>query len=91
MLQQKFLTVQDIRGTIYDFPEVNDILPKHSHGPDDVHITIVARGKLLARYQGKEEVISAGDIFNWAIGEEHEFVALEPNSRLVNINKKHKE
>ena len=35
----------DIRGMIYDFPKAGDVLAKHTHTEDDVHITIVARGK----------------------------------------------
>lgn len=87
MLKETGLKINDITGIIYDFPEKNDILPSHSHEKDSVHITIVARGKFLAKYNGKEEIISAGDIYDWAIGEFHEFIALEPNSRLVNIQK----
>lgn len=89
-LKATLLEVQDIKGIIYDFPYVDDILPEHSHGPDDIHITIVARGKLIARYQGKKQIISAGDIYDWTIGEPHEFIALEANSRIINITKKYK-
>ena len=83
----KLLNINDIKGVIYDFPEVGDFLAKHSHEKDTVHITIVARGKLIVRFNDKEEIISAGDIYNWAIGEQHEFEAIEPNSRIVNIQK----
>jgi quercetin dioxygenase-like cupin family protein len=87
MLKQTILQIGDLKGVIFDFPEVNDILPEHVHTEENVHITIVARGKILARFGGQEKIIQAGDVFNWEVGEPHEFVSLVENSRLVNINK----
>ena len=43
--------------------------------------------KNLIKSFNKDEVIVAGDIYDWQIGEYHEFIALEPNSRIVNIQK----
>ena len=87
MLQQKFLAVDSIRGVIYDFPEVGDVLPKHTHTEDDVHITICARGKLEVFSNQWKFVISAGDVWDWDPGVYHGFRALEPNSRIINIIK----
>lgn len=87
MLQNKPLRFGVIDGTIYDFPEAGDVLPMHSHEEVDTHITIVARGSFRILGDGWEKVYSAGDVMDWAPNQQHEFVALEPNSRCVNIRK----
>ena len=87
MLQHKLLNVDSIRGIVFDFPEVGDVLPMHTHDETNVHITICARGKLRVFSNQFEMEISAGDIWDWAPGVWHGFEALEPNSRIVNIIK----
>lgn len=88
MLQSKMFSTGDLTGVIFDFPEIDDVLPMHSHTPLDVHMTIVARGKLKAHGNGWEKEVSAGDVLDWQPNDPHEFIALEPNSRIVNIVKK---
>jgi quercetin dioxygenase-like cupin family protein len=87
MLQAKPLALGRLSGTIYDFPEVGDVLPMHTHTESDVHITVVARGAFLTRGTGWERAVQAGDVLDWRAGESHEFVASEPDSRIVNIIK----
>jgi quercetin dioxygenase-like cupin family protein len=87
MLQSKSLSLGKLTGTIYDFPEVGDELPLHSHGENDVHISIVARGRLKAFGNGWETEASAGAVLDWEPGQFHGFTSLEPNTRLVNIVK----
>lgn len=87
MLQIKALTTGRLFGTIYDFPEVGDELPRHTHTADDVHISIVARGRLVAFGDGWEREVSSGAVLDWEPGVYHGFRAVEPNSRLVNIVK----
>jgi len=72
---------------VFDFPDVGDTLPMHNHGEDTVHITIVSRGLIRIYGDGWEMIAKAGDIIDWEPGKRHEFVALEPNSRCVNIPK----
>jgi len=79
----------DIRGAIYDFEKAGDILPKHNHDENSVHITIVARGKLKAYSHDWEKVADAGQIIDFRPGEPHELMALEDNTRIVNIVKKY--
>ena len=79
----------DIRGVIYDFEFANDVLPKHVHTEDDVHITIVARGKVKAYSHDWSTEATAGQIINFKPGEPHEIMALEPNTRIINILKKY--
>ena len=78
----------DIRGVIYDFAKAGDILPKHTHTENDVHITIVARGKIKAYSHDWEQEAIAGQILDFRPGEPHEIMALEENTRIFNILKK---
>lgn len=88
MLLNKPLSVGDIRGTIYDFEKSGDILEKHVHTENDVHITIVARGKVKAYSHDWEIVAEAGKVIDFRVGEPHEIMALEDNTRIFNIIKK---
>ncbi|CAB4182246.1 hypothetical protein UFOVP1071_192 [uncultured Caudovirales phage] len=87
MLQHKLLNVDSIRGIVFDFPEVGDVLPMHTHDETNVHITICARGRLRVFSNQFELEISAGEVWDWEDGVWHGFEALEPNSRIVNIIK----
>ena len=87
MLQAKPFTLGKLVGTIYDFPEVGDVLPTHTHTEADVHISVVARGSFRAHGNGWERVVSAGDVLDWRPHDPHEFIAIEADSRLVNIVK----
>lgn len=87
IVEPKSMKIDDLSITIYDFPKTNDILPMHSHTKEDVHITIISKGKFLVKYSDKEETANAGDIYDWSPNDPHEFVSLKPNSRIVNIVK----
>lgn len=89
LLNKPMEDMGDIRGVIYDFEEVGDILPKHVHSEEDVHITIVARGKLKAYSHDWSIEATPGQVINFRVGEPHELMALEPNTRIFNILKKH--
>jgi len=79
----------DIKGTMFTFENAGDILPKHVHTENDVHITIVARGRLKAYSHDWEQITEAGQLIDFRIGEPHELMALEDNTRIFNILKKH--
>jgi quercetin dioxygenase-like cupin family protein len=74
-------------GSIHDFKDVGDILPMHTHTEANNHISIVAKGSFKVHGDGWEKTIVAGNVVDWPVGKAHEFNALEPNSRLVNIQK----
>jgi len=76
-----------LKGAIYDFPEIGDILPKHSHTELTAHITIVAKGKIRITAGNWTDDVECGKVIDLPAFQEHEFVALEPNSRIVNIVK----
>lgn len=81
--------IGNLAGAIYDFEQAGDILPKHNHTEDNVHITIVARGKIKAYSHDWEMEGVAGQIMDFRPGEPHEIMALEDNTRIVNIVKKY--
>lgn len=87
MLKTKMVTWGKLSGSIFDAPEIGDALPMHTHGKADVHITIVARGSFKVFGDGWEMISKAGDVIDWKPNQAHELVALEPNSRFVNIVK----
>jgi quercetin dioxygenase-like cupin family protein len=87
MLHGIAVTYGKLNGAIYDAPKVDDILPMHTHDEGSVHITIVARGSFRVHGDGWEMIAKAGDVLDWKPGQAHEFIALEPNSRFVNIVK----
>ena len=70
---------------IHDFQEVGDTLPMHVHDESTVHITVVARGRIKAFSHDWQKEAGAGVVLNFREGEPHEIVALEPNTRIVNI------
>jgi quercetin dioxygenase-like cupin family protein len=89
MLSSKPLqNLGDLRGIIYDFEKSGDILDKHVHAEEDVHITIVARGKVKAYSHDWEIIAEAGKLIDFRVGEPHEIMALEDNTRIFNILKK---
>lgn len=88
MLLVNQLELGDLRGSMYDFEKAGDILPKHNHDETNVHITIVARGKLKAYSHDWEKEAVAGQLIDFRPNEPHELMALEDNTRIFNIVKK---
>jgi len=86
-LRTNLLSTGRLSGVVMSF-DAGDVLDMHKHGAADVHITIVARGRF--RVHGPEigdRVFAAGAVIDWAVGVEHEFIALDDGSRIVNIVK----
>jgi quercetin dioxygenase-like cupin family protein len=59
----------------------------HSHDDSTIYITIVSRGSFRVHGGGWEMISKAGDVIDWKVGQAHELISLEPNSRIVNILK----
>lgn len=83
------LGLGSIKGAMYDFEKQGDILEKHVHNEDNVHITIVARGRIKAYSHDWEIIGELGQLLDFRAGEPHEIMALEDNTRIFNIIKKH--
>jgi quercetin dioxygenase-like cupin family protein len=87
-LQNKPFAAGKLRGAVYTFEKVGDVLPMHRHTEADVHITVVARGSF--RVHGPDigdKEYSAGALLDWSAGVDHEFIALTDGARIVNIVK----
>lgn len=89
LLVNKINGLGELSGAIYDFEFAGDVLERHVHDEMSNHITIVARGKLKAISDDWEKEASAGQIIDFKAGEPHELVALEDNTRIINIVKKY--
>ena len=74
-------------GNVYDFEQEGDELGPHSHDEDTNHISIVARGSFKVRGEDWEVTLPTGAVVDWPVRQTHAFIALEKNSRLVNIKK----
>ena len=86
-LLSKPLSAGSFSGTIYDFEVVGDTLPMHNHTELNAHLTVVARGSVKAHGNGWERVLKSGAVIDFPANQPHEFIALEANSRIVNITK----
>jgi quercetin dioxygenase-like cupin family protein len=81
------LNAGKLSGVVYTFEKAGDTLPMHTHTEGSAHITIVARGKIKAHGNEWEAEYSAGAVIDFPADQSHEFIALEDNSRVVNITK----
>jgi len=88
LLAKTLENLGDLKGTMYDFQFAGDILPKHVHTEDNIHVTIVTRGMLKAYSHDWEQIATAGQLIDFRVGEPHELMALEDNTRIFNILKK---
>ena len=81
------LATGNLNGTVYTFEEVGDVLPMHNHDEMTAHLTIVARGRIKAHGDDWSAEFGAGSVIDFQANQSHEFIALEENSRIVNIIK----
>ena len=78
----------DLRGTVYDFEKSGDILPKHNHDETNAHITVVAKGRIRAYSHDWSHEFECGKVIDFPAEQPHEIMALEDNTRIVNVVKK---
>jgi quercetin dioxygenase-like cupin family protein len=81
------LSAGKLGGVVYTFEKIGDVLPMHTHQEGDAHITIVARGRIKAHGNEWSAEYGAGTVIDFPSNQSHEFIALEDNSRIVNIIK----
>lgn len=72
---------------VSDFPEAGDILPSHSHTNETAHITIVSKGSIRVIAGEWTQDIECGKVLDLPANQKHEFIAVQPNSQIVNIVK----
>ncbi len=86
MLSVKPFTSGDLSGSIYDFPEVGDVLPMHFHPAGEGHLTMVMIGPIRAHStNGWDQVLESGRVIDWMPNDPHEFVAMVAGARMTNI------
>ena len=74
----------DLRGVAMDFIAAGDTLLRHGHPANAHHLTFVRRGAVRVEATGFPPVEArAGDLID--PGLEHEIVALEANTRILNL------
>jgi len=88
LLVKPLENIGNLAGKMYDFEKVGDILSRHNHTEDDVHITIVARGKVKVYSHDWSIDAVAGQLLDFRPNEPHELMALEDGTRIFNIVKK---
>lgn len=76
-----------LKGTLYTLEGVGDSLPMHTHNEETVHVTFVLEGSVRVHGDGWDMVVKTGNFIDWVPGQAHEFVALEPTCRFLNIIK----
>lgn len=86
---EKFKTVVfgDLVVEFFDMEEVGSGLNKHVHGEDYCHISVVARGSIKVFSHDWEKIVKQGQVVDFKIGQPHGMVALEENTRVINIRK----
>jgi quercetin dioxygenase-like cupin family protein len=81
----------NLQGTVYLFESNGDVLSEHYHAKDEGHITFVIKGsvkiesKLLEN--NWERIGKIGDFFDLPDDQWHEIIALEDNTKILNIRK----
>lgn len=86
-LHSSQLKIGKLTGVVYLFEKTNDILPMHFHGAGEGHITIVSSGSVKITGEGWEKKAQIGNVIDLPDNQSHEIVALEDNTKIVNINK----
>ena len=89
MLSAKEIKLGDLKGTVYYFNKIGDVLPEHTHDENSNHITIVTNGKIRAFNDVWSQEASAGEILDFQAGQPHAIEALEDNTKIYNILKKY--
>lgn len=87
MLKMTERKIGRLSSLIYEFEVAGDVLPMHTHGEDDVHMTIINKGRFKIITDTYEREVAPGQIMDWRVGEPHEIVSLEDDARIVNIFK----
>jgi quercetin dioxygenase-like cupin family protein len=59
----------------------------HTHKEGESHITVVVCGKIKVHGEGWENEYLENEVIDFPANQAHEFIALEDNTRIVNIRK----
>jgi quercetin dioxygenase-like cupin family protein len=86
-LRSSELKAGKLTGVVYLFEKANDILERHFHEAGAGHITVVSSGSVRIIGDGWEKELKIGNVMDLPDHESHEIIALEDNTKIVNINK----
>jgi quercetin dioxygenase-like cupin family protein len=78
----------DLKSQVYTFEKAGDVLPEHINDETTIHITIVCKGRVCVNSMGFTRKAEAGEIIDFQVNQPHEILALEDNSKIINIVKK---
>lgn len=87
MLIEKNLSFAKLNIIVYDFENTGDELETHSHKESGTHISTCSRGSVLVTTDEWSKTLVSGDIIEFFADQNHSIVALEDNSRILNIPK----
>lgn len=87
MLVTKELTFGDLSLVVLDFEYIGDELPIHVHRFNDSHITICVKGSVKVITDEWTKVLQPGNIIEFFKMQAHSIIALEDDSRVINIPK----
>jgi quercetin dioxygenase-like cupin family protein len=87
MLIEKLLSFAKLNITVYDFEIAGDTLDAHSHEERGTHITTCSKGSIMVITNEWSKKLYSGDIIEFFANQNHSIVALEDNSRILNIPK----
>ena len=85
MLLNSNHSFDQLHVTVYDFEKVDDVLPAHKHAEGQTHITVCCRGSVKIITPEWEKILNEGNIIKFHPYQSHSIVALEDNSRVLNI------
>lgn len=74
-------------GTGYLLENINDEVPLHTHDVKSDHITIILFGSIKSNNGTVYKSGSNNSIIDWPLEITHGYIALEPNTIVVNIAK----
>jgi quercetin dioxygenase-like cupin family protein len=86
-LSKTSFVVKNILGGIYTFEKAGDVLLMHNHTEATAHISVVVCGKIKVHGDGWENEYLENETIDFPANQAHEFIALEDNTRIVNIRK----
>jgi hypothetical protein len=87
MLIEKHLSFAKLNVIVYDFENKGDELEMHFHKENATHISTCSRGSVLVTTDEWSKTLLSGDIIEFFADQNHSIVALEDNSRVMNIPK----
>jgi len=76
-----------LTGSILTFEGIGDTLPVHMHDEAGNHITLIMNGsfKCIGNPHIEGTIMTVGQVIIWPPNEPHGFIALEPNSRMLQV------